>query len=253
MDSSYIRDLRLLKSTFSSGNEANVISKSIAGAIAPCRLRVLDVGFGDGRATLQAIRDLTAIGYQVQLTGLDLYISPNLRLDVPDGTELIESDFFEYPIGEQFDVVLCTQSLYYLGDYRLALHKLLQHIRLGGCLLVTIWTGNCLLHDLHTRFVSALDAACITAEDVAIAIRSLSPKGTIELVRTQGSVSIHSWLKTESIGLAAFRVITRAIDWSSIDAVSYAAFCSYLSSLPKCLKRENGTVIFRHQGEEVLP
>lgn len=253
MDSDYIRDLRLLKTTFDSGNEADVIAESIARVSTPGPLRVLDVGFGDGRATLQAIRKLTGLGYQVQLTGLDLHISQRLMQHVPEGTELIEKDFFEYPIDEQFDAVLSTQSLYYLGEYRPALHKLLQHMRPAGCLLVTVWTGNCALHDLHKRFVSAPDASCITAEDVATALRSLSPEGSIELVRTPGSVSVHSWLNTELIGLAAFRVIARANDRSSIDGVTYTSFRSRLSSLPKSVKRENGTVVFRCQEEEVSP
>ena len=250
MDSQYQQDLRLLKGTFDARNEAPVIASAIAGGEASVRLRLLDVGIGEGRAILQATQQLEALGYDVVLTGIDLHISKELRDRMPAGSALIEQNFFEYPHHERFDAVVSTQSLYYLGDRQAALRKLIAHTVPGGCLIVTVWSSRCILRNLHLRFVSTPDTDCLAAEGVADDLHRLDPTAAVDLVRTVGRVNLRRWLTSEATCMAAFRILSRAAPNLSLDEARYTAFCEHLKGLPEEMNRENGTVVLRRRGDE---
>lgn len=245
MNSSYIHDLRLLKGTFNPGNEANVVADAIANGTPRGNVRILDVGIGEGRAAFQFVDRLTSRGFAVHLTGIDLHLSREVRERATRNTRLLEMDFSAFPLSETFDAVVATQSLYYLGKRNFALRKLLDHAAPTGCLLVTIWSGNCILHDLHTRFVQMPDAECMTAEDLASELLGMEEDAQVTIVRTVGHVDIAKWLASEVTCRAAFRILSRINRGGDLDGASYDRFKARLQEFPAQMKRENGTVVLR--------
>jgi SAM-dependent methyltransferase len=245
MNRRYVEDLRLLKSTFDNGNEANIIAQAIADNSPKTSLRILDVGIGEGRAVFQVVDKLNTLGFKAELTGVDLHISPELRALAPVNSTLVEQDFIAYPAHEQFDAVIATQSLYYFGERSATLGKLLEHTCPTGTLIVTVWSSRCILHNLHMHLSDTPDAKCISSEDVVDELRLLNTAAHIDHVRSAGTVDLERWVANDAICMAAFRILSRANPHGSFDDAKYRAFSQYLKALPGQMKRENGTVIIR--------
>lgn len=243
MNSSYLHDLRLFKATFNPGDEADVIAKAVSASLPKGRLRILDVGIGEARSTFRAVEWLNSEGYSIQLTGLDLHISERTRMLAPPDTEFRELAFHLLPPTEVFDVVIATQSLYYLGNWEQSLKKLLLHTKPKGCLLVTIWTDNCTLCRLYNQFRDGHGNRLITAENVSQAAHCMDAAASVQLVHTPGTLNIKAWRDDARISAAAFRILTRSNDDAITNLAAYGPFCQHLTSLQDEELRENGTVV----------
>ena len=242
MNSIYLEDLRSLKATFNPGNEGPLIAEAVSISMPKGPLRILDVGIGEARSTFRALELLGSQGYAVHLTGLDLHISERVRRLALPGSEFQECDFQLLPFEEVFDVVISTQSLYYLGEWEVSLRKLLSHARPKGCLAVTLWTENCSLHRLHNRFAQCQKNNLLTAENVAQAAQRQDSSATVRLVRTRGTINVRMWREEARIGAAAFRILSRLEEQGTIDPVAYGKFSEHIKSLQDEEPRENGTV-----------
>ncbi len=253
MGERYLEDLRLLKGTFDSKNESGVVANAIARTTSKIDLRILEVGIGEGRAASQFVTQLTMCGRRVHLTGLDLDISRHVQNRSIGNISLLEMDFAALPLSERFDAVLATQSLYYLGRRDGALRKLIDHIVVDGCLLITVWTANCVLHELHKRFAQTPGAQYVTAEILAEELLAMEERADVDVICTSGQVNLGKWRASEIIRRAAFRMLSRSNMGSKFDEVGYAKFETYLEQLPARARRENGTVILRRAGWRRTP
>lgn len=247
MDTRYLEDLRLLKSTFDSGNEVTAILTAITNHSVPSDLCLLDVGIGEGNAILKVVSHLSERGYVARLTGVDLHISPQLRAAAPSFSSLLQLDYLKYCPSAPFDVVIATQSLYYLGDIKHSLPLLLHHTATSGVLIITVWSNRCVLFDLHSRFACSKVGLAICSESVASELHRLDSSATIALVRSAGTVNIGKWRESDASRLAAYRILSRT-DGVAFDPTKYSAFERHLKGLPDIVTRENGTVIFWRSG-----
>lgn len=245
MNAHYMEDLRLLKGTFDPGNEATIIADAIAEFIPKRRIQLLDVGIGEGQATFQAVDSLLSRGWVVHLTGIDLHIPQRIWKYSTASTSLLEADFLSLPATETFDAVIATQSLYYLGNIDAALKKLIAHTVSDGCLLVTAWTNNCILHDLHSYVVQVPELLCLTAEDIAEKLRNMVGDAHITIVRTVGQVDVGKIAGSETLCKAAYRILSRSEEYAESDMASYVRFKSHLKHLSEHMVRENATVVFQ--------
>ncbi len=247
MDTRYLEDLSLLKNTFDSGNEVTAILTAITNHSVPSDLCLLDVGIGEGNAILKVVRRLSEIGYVAHLTGVDLHISPQLREAAPSLSSLLQLDYLKYCPSAPFDVVIATQSLYYLDDIKHSLPLLLHHTAPSGVLILTVWSNRCVLFDLYSRFVCSKNGPAICSEFVARELHRLDSSASIELVRSVGTVNIGKWRESDAIRIAAYRILSRT-DGVVFDQVKYRAFERHLRGLPEIVARQNGTIIFRRPG-----
>ncbi|TKJ35672.1 MAG: hypothetical protein CEE38_13745 [Planctomycetes bacterium B3_Pla] len=243
MNSEYHIQLNRLKESFDSANEISVAADAIQKCI-PCgELNILDVGIGEGKAAIQLIGRLSRMGYAPRLTGIDIYVPPSLYEKSTHNIKLCEIDFASYPLTEKFDVVVATQSLYYLGSPELALRKLASHTRREGILLVTMWSNRCELYQLHERFCADPDRRKVAVQHAARMLREIDNYATVEVVTTVGKVDFTYWQESEETCLSAFRVLARAESADDPDLSEYAKFRELITVLPLCGKRENGTII----------
>ncbi|HEY3374477.1 MAG TPA: methyltransferase domain-containing protein [Candidatus Aquicultor sp.] len=102
--------------------------------------RVLDIGCGNGR-------DLSALGHgypHISLAGVDFSpgmlreASRRLATEGLKGIELKVADACALPFDDNtFDLVICSEVIEHIPDYRLAIHEIWRVLCPGGSLIVT--------------------------------------------------------------------------------------------------------------------
>ena len=181
----------------------------------------------------------------MRFTGIDLFLPAHLRQKNMPSVELLEVDFASFQADRGFDAVIATQTLYYLGDPRSALGKLVNHTHRKGILLVTVWTDNSVLYTLHERFCAGRDHLAATANSVADILRNIPDCGQVDVVLTPGEVNLSAWRDSDEISAAAYKILSRADPAVAVDMSKYQDFQAMLKTMPARASRENGTVVFR--------
>jgi len=98
---------------------------------------VLEIGAGTGRFTLRVaplVSHVTAIDISPKM--LDLMSLKIAEKKIANITRICGS-FLETPIDEQFDIIMSFSALEYIKDSKALFHKISNHLKPGGSLIVT--------------------------------------------------------------------------------------------------------------------
>lgn len=245
MNRRYHAHLRLLKRVFDPGDESSAITMGICSRYRPQPLRILDVGVGEGKSSLRVVDALNKQGYDVSFTGLDLYIPPQTLRTVDEKTNWIVGDFCDFAaLAGSFDVVIATQSLYYLGEARDALSALAAHGEVDGITVVTVWTSRCILYRIHKEI---FPETRITFAEELVDLVGPSDLHPPTLLESKGEIGISDLLASESACRAAYEVLARMGPSATLDEGRYSDFRQFLGTLPAVETRENGTILFPNE------
>ena len=119
-----------------SGMEAGWIAR-FAGAL-PAEAEVLDLGCGSGEPVARLL-----LGHGLRVTGAD-FAPSMLRIAARDlpGAEWVQADMRALDLGRRFDGIIAWHSFFHLtvAAQRAALPRVLDHLRPGGVLVMTLGT-----------------------------------------------------------------------------------------------------------------
>jgi SAM-dependent methyltransferase len=201
----YDHALRLLKSTFIGGKDCAALSATIASEVCGPRLRLLDIGVGDGSYASKLKRRLRAAGRAVDVVGLDPY-SSECNADVQFHPVPLAT-FLNSQTASRFDVVLARHSLYYIAAWQDALRDMVRATRDGGLCVVALWSANCGLRQLSAELGASPFTP--TGEDVVDWLTA-SRFQVRAVTKISGSVDIDRWRSDVAYAEAAARVISRS-------------------------------------------
>jgi SAM-dependent methyltransferase len=236
---SFHHALSLLKQSFEGDNEVTVFVNAIVDRVRSRTISLLDVGVGAGNSTLECLKVLGSLGIEVNATFVGPEVPSDRREVLKAAGELVDLKFEEYHTDARFDVVMITQTLYYLPDLRKAIEKLIACVKPGGLLLITTWSRVCVLYRLY-------DVVCrgprpsYAAEDV----RQMVFEATGEIpaiVYSRGSVKLSMWRDDDAMRAACYMVISRSHEVSSDN--NAGAFWRAICALGNEEERVNGTLI----------
>jgi SAM-dependent methyltransferase len=103
--------------------------------------KVLDVGCGTGLIT-----NLFASRYNSKFIGVDfsdgIDYAAQFSIDNQlSNTKFIKQDFFDFPIEEQYDVIICQSFVTHVPEYQLAIEKLKSLLDKDGILLLGVYNN----------------------------------------------------------------------------------------------------------------
>jgi SAM-dependent methyltransferase len=210
--SRYTRALEAVKSTFSGGSEKEHIASEIIGSVGNTgarALRWLDVGTGNGRFLHGIVRLVTKHGIAVDVTGIDPSSEDerSFKRYFPDGRfELSKFEDFSPPTT--FDVITCVHSLYYIQAPLAALNAMVDLLAPGGLIVVSQWSRNCVLKNIH-RNVWGAQPQAITAEAVLDHLTCLRRVDDAKLQDFVGLVDFSAWRESSELVSQASLVLSR--------------------------------------------
>ena len=155
----YDSDLRILKRSFDGGGEGSFYLRALERLAAQRHLDWLDIGIGrDGSSLRPFVAACRARSQSLAITGIDPDAEPTIREE--DGVRwcLVRGTFQAWSENRQYNVINADQSLYYLGDPRAALQRVLALLRPGGLFIAICWSREDALHRLRARCSPQLTA-----------------------------------------------------------------------------------------------
>lgn len=209
MNAQYLAALEVLKSTFSSGNEAEVILDAVVGSPLPTSLTLLDIGTGLGRSLMDLVSGLRRSGYEVRATAIDVFFSDEVSTRLREhGIEIQEFDFLQYSPSEPFNLITATQSLYYLKPLQAAIDRMCAFAAVPGLLAITVWSDDCVLRRV-SKAAFAGSADVLSVADVCQLLQNKDAITHLRLVETSGPVATHQWLASRATVQAIASILSR--------------------------------------------
>lgn len=205
----YDRDLRLLKRSFDGGGEGSFYFRALQQVAGRRHLDWLDIGIGrDGGALQPFVAACRARGQTLAITGVDPDAEPGEREEAGVRWRLVRGTFQEWRDDGQYDVINADQALYYLGDPRAAIARMLGLLRPGGLFIATCWSREDALHRLRTRLFSA-SADDLVGEDLVALVRRTPGFARVETAAFETGVRLRAWREDSRFLEPALRVIAR--------------------------------------------
>lgn len=205
----YDSDLRFLKRSFDGGGEGAFYFRALEQLTARRHLDWLDIGIGrDGAALQPFVAACRARGQTLAITGVDPDAEPGEREQDGVHWRLVRGTFQEWCDDGKFDVINADQALYYLGDPRATIARVLELLRPGGLFIATCWSRADALHRLRLRlFPNAADD--LVGEDLVALVGALPGFTGVETAAFETSVRLRAWREDSRFLEPALRVIAR--------------------------------------------
>lgn len=208
MDEEYMKGLEELKESFQGKSEtchlANIISTFINGKR---NISILDIGTGNAKSLNNLSTILSRNSHSLTVTAIDLYKPTNLPVFPTNvNFKFLVKDIIKYSSEYKYDIVTATQSIYYFDNF---LNEILNHIKKGGLIAITVWSENCILRKIAEISLGGRNNITkITAECVSEGLDRLTGEAC-NVYQFKGLINIHSWLSSEEKFRRIISIITR--------------------------------------------
>ncbi|KAA3609236.1 MAG: class I SAM-dependent methyltransferase [Calditrichaeota bacterium] len=159
----YNRSLENLKTCFNGGSEKELIIRRINSTRHSDNLRILDIGSGNGAYIQKIISKLTV--NNIEIIAIDPCIEP-ATYKMNGHRYVFNDEYFEQhqPDGA-FDIIICTQSLYYMQNVQTAIRKMNNLLKQSGQLIITLWSKHCSIYKVCNKQFARYCGNIMTIED----------------------------------------------------------------------------------------
>lgn len=242
---SYCASLRGIKDTFTGGSEVSAVAEEILQRTDTGRLRLLDVGVGDGRYAAKLVGLLRAGGRDVILTGIDPL--PEAILGARDslpGAQLFCTTAESFSTDTTFDVVVTTHSIYYAAHVPAYVHKLLHLLARDGLLVITAWSTACAVFRLSQLAWPRTVTPLVTAEKLFAYLQTERGSSVSERLFV-GGVDFGRW-QQEHVQRSAQVVLSR--EFAQFRSAPSTNLTELLQRFCPCSLRVNRTIFVPAEG-----
>jgi len=115
--------------------------------------------------------------------------------------------FEEFDEQAHYDLVIATQSLYYLKDKIASLKKIISLVSPRGFICITLWSKNCTLRKIFESIQNTTND--ITAEEVYSTMVGMEGLRDVRINYFEGGVALDKWKATNNSLKGIFRIISR--------------------------------------------
>lgn len=236
--------LATLKTALGPKSEREIISALVADTFDPGAYRWLDVGMGDGVSVSRILESLAIQGVTFEVTGVDP--------EMPDGVQCPPAKRFqykkcpieEYEFGALFDVINVRQSAHYFSDPIGTLRDLRGKLSPGGGLIVTHWTEDCFLFQLHNLIAEELGVrpSAIALSELGTQLHA-SPDA-VQTITVVDTIDLGAVLGDERILDATLRIAARRLPVDELSNASRVRLVARMgTNWPKAAQRANGVML----------
>lgn len=216
---------------------------------APERIRVLDVGSGDGSRLKKTMAAMQRAGFIPDVVALEPFDNPALRSLERAGVRIDTGHAEEMRYEAEFDLVLATQVDYYYARPAEVYKCVRDALRPGGHVAVTLVTDGCILNRITRFMLDGVSAVTpVTADSCELRRGVVHDLKVCRVIETHGRVDVPYFLSSDERLLALGIVLARnAIDGRAV-AERLAQLRRFLRSEGTLGRRVNQTLIARRIG-----
>lgn len=242
--------LKVLKKSFGPGSERDFIVDAITQRMSQASW--LDVGVGDGQSTdklVQAVRKNGCRIADIVAVDPELDVARNALRDVTNVT-LLKVEIENASFDRKFDVINVRQSAHYFRPIVETIIRLATAREQGGVLLLTHWSAECGLYDLHKFLLQRLrraGAAISPSVEDIMAEGRLSDDGFLhaKLQLFYDWIDLDMWRDDFVQRLAAFDIASRSdeLNGGVTESDKDSFVREFLQLRGSRMQRVNGVVI----------
>ncbi len=237
--------LATLKTALGPKSERDIICAGVAASLQTGVHEWLDVGIGDGVSLSRILSQLAEDQLRFNVIGVDPEVVDGLACEPANSFLPARCNIEEFAADRQFDVINVRQSAHYFKDPSTTLAKLIGSLRDGGKLLVTHWTQDCFLFQLHFLIARELgiEPSAIALDDLhRMIVRDTSlVSGQVEVV--VDTINLETVLGDPFVFDATLKIAARRLSASQLTAEARSRLANVVATRwPKQAVRSNGVL-----------
>ena len=229
----YQKSLSIFKKTLGGKSSTPTIYKSILNLTPTNRIRLLDIGIGDGTYLKRIINELLKAGFNVSVTGIDVCKSSlNIASKIFPNDVMINTEFENAKLNGKYDIIFMSHSFYYLKNKNRALKKILTHLSEGGLLIIILWSKKDSIYKLHNKlFTKNNKSPTLTAEDAyKLVLKNKKEFQKSKLIYFSGDVKFKKWRESTKVMRSSLEVISRIYP-NSNESINLTKFKNELKNI----------------------
>lgn len=230
----YQKSLEILKETLLPNRENSILASIVKKRFPEGGdITILDVGGGDG-TSLKKMINILGKDYKFTIT----IVEPLRNNTTTIGATVSKTKFEKFKNNQKYDIVIFKHVLYYFSDLSATLQKASDCLKNDGLLLVTIWSDDCILKELHNKLLSrsrnTLDIASIKK-----AWKLIIPKSRHSIYECKSKINVKMWKDSEKVRRAVLKIISRKVLSPTQENLLVKKLSALISKLNNTVKRSN--------------